>query len=79
VNEAQKRALEPELAMKVYSHLHETRPRAYSLGELSAELKVDVAQVHYQLSRLVDVGLVEPVWRGTTVTYRLMSDEREQG
>lgn len=70
MNDAQVEALKPELAMKVYSHLRETRPRAYSLGELGAELKVDVARIHYRASRLIDVGLVETVWRGTTVTYR---------
>jgi hypothetical protein len=69
VNDAQKRALEPKLAMVLCDHLRDNRPRGYSLGELGAEFKVDVARAHLHLSKLVDVGLVEIVWRGTTVTY----------
>lgn len=70
----QERALAPEPAMKLYAHLRENRPRGYSLGELGAEFKVDVARAHLHLSRLVDADLVELAWRGTTVTYAFKAD-----
>ncbi|HET9199228.1 MAG TPA: hypothetical protein VFN92_13360 [Solirubrobacterales bacterium] len=74
MNDAQKRAVEPKLAMELYAHLREHRPRGYSLGELSAEFKVDPAKAHLRLSKLVDVELVEIAWRGTTVIYRVAED-----
>jgi hypothetical protein len=65
----QKKALEPELAMTLFSHLRDNPGRGYSVGELGAEFKADVAAVHRHLCSLADVDLVEIAWRGTTVTY----------
>lgn len=74
MNDAQKRALEFERAMEFLTYLRANRPRGYSLGELSAEFKLDAAQVHLHLSRLVDVELVETDWRGRTVIYRAIEE-----
>jgi DNA-binding IclR family transcriptional regulator len=74
MNDAQKRALEPKLAMTLFAHLEKNKPRGYSLGELSAEFKVDPARAHYRLSELVDADLVEMAHRGTTVIYRFKAD-----
>jgi hypothetical protein len=74
MNAAQQKALEPDLATTLYSHLRDNPGRGYSVGELGAEFRTDVAAVHRHLCRLGDAELVEIAWRGTTVTYVFKTD-----
>jgi DNA-binding transcriptional ArsR family regulator len=74
MNEAQRKALDPDLAKTLHRHLRDNAGRGYSVGELGAEFKADVAVVHRHLCRLADADLVEIAWRGTTVIYRAAAE-----